>query len=70
MTRETGILHLSPILASWYKSDFEKFHTSVPDFVAPLMTDDVALQEKIRSPRVRIKKTEYDWSLNDRSPTD
>ena len=67
---ETGILHLSPILASWYKSDFEKFHTSVPDFVAPLMTDDVALQEKIRSPRVRIKKTEYDWSLNDRSPTD
>ncbi len=64
---ETGILHLSPILASWYKSDFEKFHTSVADFVAPLMTDDLALQAKIRSPRVKIKKTLYDWSLNDRS---
>ena len=57
---------MSPILASWYKSDFEKFHTSVADFVATLMTDDLALQEKIRSLRVKIKKTRYNWSLNDR----
>ncbi len=60
----TATLHLSPILASWYKSDFKKFHTSVGNFVATLVTDDTTLQAKIRGQRVKIKKTQYDWSLN------
>jgi len=57
-------LELSKIF-KWYKKDFITSAGSVNAYVAPLMTDDAALQTLIANKETKIKFLEYDWSLND-----
>jgi hypothetical protein len=60
----TNTLYLSPIF-DWFRADFEAVAGSVTAYVAPYLDDP-----RISKPGVKIKYTEYDWSLNDRTTTD
>ena len=57
-------LEISKIF-KWYKKDFISSAGSVNAYVAPLMTDDVALQTLIANKETKISYLDYDWSLND-----
>jgi hypothetical protein len=59
----TNTLHLSPIF-DWFRADFEAVAGSVSAYVARYLSDS-----RISKPGVKIKYTEYDWSLNDRTTT-
>jgi hypothetical protein len=61
---ENDKLELSKIF-KWYKKDFIASAGSVNAYVAPLMTDDVALQTLIANKETKISYLDYDWSLND-----
>jgi hypothetical protein len=61
---ENDKLELSKIF-KWYKKDFIASAGSVNAYVAPWMTDDVALQTLIANKETKIRFLEYDWSLND-----
>jgi hypothetical protein len=57
-------LEISKIF-KWYKKDFISSAGSVNAYVAPLMTDDAALQTLIANKETNISYLDYDWSLND-----
>ena len=61
---ENNKIEISKIF-KWYKKDFITSAGSVNAYVAPLMTDDAALQTLIANKETKIKFLEYDWSLND-----
>jgi len=61
---ENNKIEISKIF-KWYKKDFKSSAGSVNAFVAPFMTDDVALQTLIANKETKIKYLDYDWSLND-----
>lgn len=56
-----GILYLSSIF-DWFKGDFVKKSGSVEKFVAPYFSDSD--RKAIESGKLKIKHTDYDWSLN------
>ncbi|MFU8892968.1 MAG: DUF547 domain-containing protein [Luteolibacter sp.] len=56
-------LHLSPIF-KWYEEDFVKKSGSVEKYVAPYL--DAAARKAIQGGGVRVRNTNYDWSLNKR----
>lgn len=56
-----GVLHLSPIF-DWFKKDFTDKAGSVEKFVAPYFPEADA--KVILSGKLKVKFTEYDWSLN------
>ena len=58
---ENKTLHLSPIF-KWFEEDFLKKSGSVEKFVAPYF--DEKERAVIRSGDLKIKHTDYDWSLN------
>lgn len=57
-------LELSKIF-DWYEGDFEKYHGSVAKFVAPYITNDLAIQNEIKAGKYEIDHLDYDWSLNE-----
>ena len=56
-----GILYLSQIF-DWFEGDFVKKSGSVEKFVAPYFSD--SNRKSIESGKLKIKYTDYDWSLN------
>lgn len=61
---ETGILWLSPIF-DWYAADFAGEGRSVPDAVKGYLPER-ARRELERAGTVKVRFTDYDWSLNER----
>ncbi len=59
----SNTMHLSSIF-KWFKEDFAKKAGSVENFVAPWITDDKQLQQKIRDDKMDITYLDYDWNLN------
>ena len=59
----TGVLWLSPIF-KWYEPDFTGAAGSLKSYVVPFLAPDVAQSLK-SAPSVKIRFTNYDWSLND-----
>lgn len=57
-------LHLSSIF-KWYGEDFAAKAGSVTNFVAPYLSDDSQMQQRIRSKREGVEYLDYDWSLNE-----
>ena len=57
----TNTLHLSPIF-DWFRADFAAVAGTVAAYVARYLDDP-----RIRKPGVKIKYTDYDWSLNDQT---
>jgi hypothetical protein len=55
----TNTLHLSPIF-DWFRADFAAVAGTVVAYVAQYLNDP-----RISKPDVKIKYTDYDWSLND-----
>ncbi|MEX2578837.1 MAG: DUF547 domain-containing protein [Verrucomicrobiales bacterium] len=60
---EDGVLYLSPIF-KWFSEDFAKGGTTVAEFVAPYFPEE-ADREAAASGNLKIKYTDYDWSLNE-----
>ena len=58
---KNNALYLSRIF-DWYQSDFKKTAGSVEKFVTPFFNNDDQLA--IGKGRLKIKYTDYDWSLN------
>jgi hypothetical protein len=58
------VLYLSPIF-KWFSEDFEKKSGTVQKFVAPFFSEDS--RKEIEKGGLKIKYTDYDWSLNDAS---
>jgi len=58
---KAGVLHLSSIF-DWFKADFVKKSGSVEKFIAPYLSE--ADRKAVLSGDLKIKYTEYDWSLN------
>lgn len=58
----TRTLHLSPIF-KWYREDFETDGDDLPKFLRPYF--DEAEARVLDDPRLRIRFTSYDWSLNE-----
>ena len=58
---KAGVLYLSPIF-KWFSADFTDYAGSVEKFVAPYFGETD--RKAIRSGDLKIKYTEYDWSLN------
>ena len=48
----------------WFKEDFAKNEQSVQKFIAPYITDDPAIQAKLRRGEFAISYSTYDWNLN------
>ena len=65
-----GKLKLSKIL-DWYEDDFLDYLESkgkprdIRLYVAPYMSQDIQLQNSIKSKSVRVSHFGYDWNLND-----
>jgi hypothetical protein len=57
-------LYLSSIF-KWYGKDFAAKAGSVKQFVAPYISDDPKVRQRILSPDVDVEYLDYDWSLND-----
>ncbi|HEY2952770.1 MAG TPA: DUF547 domain-containing protein [Verrucomicrobiae bacterium] len=57
-------LYLSPIF-KWFSEDFEKKSGSVQKFVAPFFPEDA--RKEIEKGGLKMKYTDYDWSLNEAS---
>ena len=57
----TDTLWLSPIF-DWFRADFTKDGRTLEEFVAPFF--GVADAKRIRAGGLRVKFTDYDWSLN------
>lgn len=55
---------ISPIF-SWFKKDFRMEAKTVLEYIAPFLDTDVAESIKADPKAWRIKKTYYDWSLNE-----
>ena len=60
---ETDTLWLSPIF-KWYQSDFTDAAETLEAYVRPFLPEPAG-QELARSSKVRVRFTDYDWSLND-----
>lgn len=62
-----GKVFLSKIFDTepWFAEDFTKKAGSVAAFVAPYMTDDPAMQEKIKGGELKLDFLKYDWGLNE-----
>lgn len=60
--RQSGILWLSPVF-DWYGRDFIEGDKSLAHALARWMSPDDA--QHVRSNRLKIRFTEYDWALND-----
>jgi len=58
-----GTLYLSSIF-KWFKGDFEKIKGSVERFVAPWMTEDVKLKQRVLNGGLDIEYLDYNWNLN------
>ena len=58
------VLHLSPIF-KWFREDFTTEGRTVAGFVRPFLPEDDA--RRLSPGSVRIRYTDYDWSLNERS---
>lgn len=58
----TRTLHLSPIF-KWYRGDFETAGDDLPRFLRPYFNEAEA--RVLNDPKLRIRFTNYDWSLND-----
>lgn len=57
----SNTLYLSPYF-KWFREDFEKKAGSVAEFIKPYFIDE---SQKVNWNTIKIKHTEYDWSLND-----
>jgi hypothetical protein len=57
----TNTLHLSPIF-DWFRADFTAVAGTIVAYVARYLNDP-----RISNPDVKIKYTDYDWSLNDQT---
>jgi len=55
-------LELSSIF-DWFAEDFER-KGSVAAYVAPWITDDPVLENRLRSQKIKIIYRNYDWALN------
>lgn len=60
--RQAGVLWLSPIF-DWYGKDFITDDKSLSEALTQWMSPDDA--QYVRSNRLKVRFTEYDWSLND-----
>ncbi|MFD2256572.1 DUF547 domain-containing protein [Luteolibacter algae] len=58
-----GILYLSPIF-DWFEGDFVGKSGSVEKFIAPFLSS--AGRKSVEAGSLKIKYTDYDWSLNGR----
>lgn len=58
----TRTLHLSPIF-KWYREDFETDGDELPQFLRPYFDEPKA--RVLDDPKLRIRFTDYDWSLNE-----
>jgi len=56
-------LEISSIF-KWFKEDFVRDKGSVKEYVAPIITENKNLQQKIRSKKTDIEYLDYNWSLN------
>jgi hypothetical protein len=56
-------IYLSKIF-NWFKEDFTTGSSTVQSFVAPFITDDPQVQEKLRKNTYDISYTDYNWDLN------
>lgn len=64
LDRNSGVLFLSPIF-DWFKKDFTDKAGSLQAFIAPYLSEtDVRF---LTENDVKIRFTDYDWSLNDRA---
>jgi hypothetical protein len=59
---KTGVVYLSPIF-KWFEEDFARDAGTVLKFIAPYFPADV--KRELNQGNLRIKYTDYDWSLND-----
>ncbi len=57
----TSTLWLSPIFR-WFADDFTAGGKTVPEFVAPFLPGTAA--KRVRAGGLKVKFTDYDWSLN------
>ncbi len=57
-------IHLSKIF-DWFKDDFRQAGGSELDFIAKFLPAESAQQLRARAATLKIKYTEYDWSLNE-----
>lgn len=57
-------LNLSKIF-DWFEEDFSHKHPHVQAFVAPYITENPRLLERLRNNKFNIRYTSYDWSLNE-----
>lgn len=61
-----SVIHLSPIF-DWYRDDFGTTDAAILKFVAQYF-DGAAERNAFAASRLRIKFTDYDWSLNLKKP--
>lgn len=61
----TRTLHLSPIF-KWYRGDFEIDGDGLQQFLRPYFSE--AEVPVLDDPKLRIRFTDYDWSLNEAPP--
>jgi len=59
----TETLKISSIF-KWFKGDFAKTKGSVEAFIAPWITDDIKLRQRIRNKEIDIDYLDYEWTLN------
>ena len=52
-------------LFKWFNSDFERAAGSIEAFIAPYITDDPGLRNRITRHEIAIHYLDYDWGLND-----
>ncbi|MBU2647209.1 DUF547 domain-containing protein [bacterium] len=64
--RDSDSLKISSIF-KWFKEDFIKTAGSVEAFIAPWITDDDQLRQRIRDRQIELDYLDYDWNLNSTS---
>ena len=62
--KEKNRLEISSLF-KWFNNDFERAAGSVEAFIAPYITDETGLRDKITGNEISIRYLDYDWDLND-----
>ena len=62
--KDINLLEISSLFR-WFNNDFERAAGSIAAFIAPYITDDAGLRNRLLDHGVAIRYLDYDWGLND-----